>query len=67
MKRVEPDRIEHPYRSEMNEESWDRMSRVFMGNSGEDFTAQELEAYEDWLFDTIAGRLQTHSGSLTIQ
>ena len=64
---IDPEEAIHPLRNTMLEEDWERMDRIVSENSDEDCTAEEIAAYQDWLYDELAGRLQTHDGVTTLQ
>ena len=64
---VDPNTAIHPTRNSMSEEDWDRMDRIVGGNSDEDCSTEEIEAYQDWLYDQIAAKIQTHEGVVTLQ
>lgn len=51
----------HPLRHELENDDWARLDH-FMDTGQGEVTSDELEAYNDWLFDELAGRLQTHLG-----
>jgi len=57
----------HPLRHTLTDDDWDRLDRIVVEDSDEDCTAEELEAYSDWLYDQLAGTLQTVYGVTTIQ
>jgi len=63
---VYPNQAVHPLRLNLSEEDWSRLDRIVQG-SEEECTAEELEAYSDWLYDEIAAQLQTHEGVITLQ
>ena len=56
----------HPLRHTLTDEDWDRIDHYIQTSEGQ-VTAQELEAFQDWLFDEIAGRKQTALGVTTLQ
>jgi len=63
---VDPDKAIHPLREKLTDEDIDRLSRFVQG-SNEDCTLEELDAYQDYLYDAIAAKLQTHLGVTTLQ
>jgi|TARA_B110000503_G_scaffold125865_1_gene193882 hypothetical protein len=67
-KTIDPD-VEgiHPLRHTMSQKDWQRIERVIRDDADEQVTAEELSAYEDWMYDQIAGRLQTTDGTTVIQ
>lgn len=56
----------HPHRHKMSDDDWDRLDRIVQG-SDEPCTTEELDAYQDYLYDAIANKLQTHYGSTVLQ
>lgn len=64
---VDPNRAIHPLRNTMTDEDWDRLDRILSKDSDEDCSVEELEAYHDWLYDEVAGRLQTVPGTTVLQ
>lgn len=64
---IDPDKAIHPARNSMSEEDWNRMDRIIGGNTDEDCSSEEIEAYQDWLYDQIAAKIQTHEGIVTLQ
>ena len=67
MRIVNPDLAVHPYRAVMDDQTWERMDRVFLELSDEHYTDQEWAAYQDWMFDAVAARIQTHAGTTVLQ
>lgn len=67
MKTVNPDLMIHPYRNQMNDNDWERMNRIIAEKSDEDCTFEEIDAYNDYLYDLIAGKLQTVYGTTVLQ
>jgi|TARA_B110000977_G_C10846901_1_gene404257 hypothetical protein len=67
-KTIDPD-VEgmHPLRHTLGCEDWDRIERVIQEDSDEHVTPEELLAYEDWMYDAIAMKLQTVDGTTTLQ
>lgn len=57
----------HPLRHELSDEDWDRIERVIVDRSKEPITTQELEAFNDYLYDVIASKKQTHYGTTVLQ
>lgn len=63
---INPDEAVHPLRHTLTDEDWDRLDRIVQG-SDEQCTTEELDAYQDYLYDFIASRKQTHEGVTTLQ
>jgi hypothetical protein len=63
---INPDEAIHPLRLDLTEDDWERLDRIVLGGE-ESCTAEELNAYQDWLYDEIASKLQTHEGVTTLQ
>jgi hypothetical protein len=57
----------HPLRLELSDDDWDRIERVIVDKSKEQVSTQELEAFNDYLYDLIASKIQTHYGTTVIQ
>ena len=57
----------HPLRLELSDDDWDRLERVIVDKSDEQVSAEELEAYMDYLYDFIASKKQTHYGTTVLQ
>lgn len=57
----------HPLRHELSDDDWDRIERVIVNKSKEHVSTQELEAFNDYLFDVIAAKVQTHYGTTVLQ
>ena len=57
----------HPLRLELSDDDWDRLERVIVDKSDEQVSAEELEAYMDYLYDFIASKKQTHHGTTVLQ
>lgn len=51
----------------MTDEDWARMRRIVSEDSDEPCTPCEIEALQDWIYDEIAGRLQTVPGTTVLQ
>jgi hypothetical protein len=66
LKYIDPSQAIHPLRHEMSDEDWTRMDNIILG-SNDECTCEELEAYQDWLYDEIVCKLQTHDGVTTLQ
>lgn len=64
---VDPDLMVHPLRLTLGDSDWDRIERVVADKSKEDVSTQELEAFNDYLYDVIASKAQTHEGVTTLQ
>jgi hypothetical protein len=56
----------HPLRHELSDDDWIRLDD-FVQNGKGDATLEEIEAYADWLYDELVGKLQTHEGITTLQ
>lgn len=57
----------HPLRHSLRDEDWARLNRIVLENSSEQCTIEEINAFEDWLYDEVAAELQTHEGVTTLQ
>ena len=57
----------HPLRHKLSDEDWDRIQRVIVDRSPETVSNQELEAFNDYLYDVIASKKQTHYGTTVLQ
>ena len=57
----------HPLRHELTDNDWDRLERVIVDKSVEHVSTEELEAYNDYLYDFIAMKMQTHYGTTVLQ
>jgi hypothetical protein len=66
-KLIDPEEAVHPYREKMSDDDWDRLERVIVDKSDEQVNTEELEAYNDYLYDFIAMKLQTHYGTTVLQ
>lgn len=58
---------EHPLRSELNREDWQRIQTAIDTKCYDAVSADELDAATDLLYDTVAGEKQTHLGVVTLQ
>lgn len=57
----------HPRRNTMSEDDWSRVEQAFLSNdSSNQYTQEEMEAYLDWLYDSVAAKIQTVAGSAAI-
>ena len=66
VKYVKPSRMNHPH--ELSEKDIERITAVVEGRLGQEWISlEEMEAFQDHLYDHLAGKLQTHEGSLCIQ
>ena len=63
---VDPEEMIHPLRHDVNDSY---MLKVLKGcEKHEDWmTTEELEAVNDYLYDLIASKVQTHEGVTTLQ
>ena len=57
----------HPLRLKLTDDDWDRLERVIVKKSDEHVSTEELEAYNDYLYDLIASKIQTHYGTTVLQ
>lgn len=64
---IDPNEAIHPLRNTMSDEDWERLDRIFSENSDEECSLDELEAYQDWLYDEISSRIQTVPGTTVLQ
>jgi hypothetical protein len=66
VKLVKPSQMNHPHRlSELDQK---RIQAMLDGKLPKKWVSyEELWAYQDLLYDTIAAKLQTHEGSLVLQ
>ena len=63
---VKPSKMNHPL--ELSDKDIERVAAVVEGKLAEEWvSAEELESFHDYLYDHIAGKLQTHEGSLCLQ
>ena len=64
---IKPSRMNHPY--QLSDGDFMRIEKAFNGNKTimKSLTSEELESYNDHLYDIVAGKLQTHEGSLCLQ
>ena len=67
MKIVDPEIMVHPTRLTMNDDDWERMDRIFVGDSDEDCSVEEIDAYQDYVYDLICAKLQTVPGTTVLQ
>jgi|TARA_B110000977_G_scaffold179397_1_gene237928 hypothetical protein len=59
---------EHPYRASLTDDDWERLDCVFRDkDESVNVTSEEVAAYEDWVFDEIASRLQNAIPSMVLQ
>lgn len=67
MKVVKLKQMKHPLR-ELSEADVTRIQAVVNGKLGQKWISfEEMEAYQDLIYDTIAAKIQTHDGSLVLQ
>lgn len=64
---VDPDEAIHPLRNTLTEADWERLDRIILEKSDEDCTVEEMEAYNDWLYDEMAAKLQNIPGTTVLQ
>lgn len=63
---VKPSKMNHPL--ELSDKDIERITAVVEGKLAEEWvSSEELESFHDYLYDHIAGKLQTHEGSLCLQ
>ena len=66
VKYVKPSKMNHPHG--LSDKDIERISAVVEGKLAQKWvSAEELEAFQDHLYDHLAAKLQTHEGSLVIQ
>lgn len=58
---------EHPLRTELNREDWQRIQNALDTKCYDAVSADEIDAATDLLYDTVAGEKQTHLGVVTLQ
>lgn len=60
--------LNHPRLSQMTEKDYERVEAVLSGNLDYKWISDdEIEAYQDLLYDYIAAEKQTHLGSTVLQ
>ena len=66
VKYVKPSKMNHPYG--LSDKDIERITAVVEGRLDQEWvSAEELEAFQDHLYDRIAAECQTHEGSRCIQ
>lgn len=66
VKYIKPSKMNHPHG--LTAKDIQRVEAVLSGKLANKWvSAEELEAYGDYLYDRIAAQMQTHDGSLAIQ
>lgn len=66
VKYVKPSQMNHPL--ELSDQDIKRIAAVVDGKLAQKWISfEEIEAYQDLLYDTLAAKLQTHEGSLVLQ
>jgi hypothetical protein len=68
MKYVDPEEMVHPLRLELEDDS--RFAEILGrldSDDLDDVTTEEIHATEDYLYDLLAAKLQTHEGVTTLQ
>lgn len=66
VKYIKPSRMNHPH--QLSDKDIERISAVLEGELGQEWVSlEEMEAFQDMLYDRIAGETQTHLGSMVIQ
>lgn len=67
MKYVNPEEMVHPLRLELDDSRFEEILVRLDSNDLDDVTTEEIHATEDYLFDLLAMKLQTHYGVTTLQ
>ena len=67
MKYVDPEQMVHPLRLELDDSRFEEILARLDSNDLDDVTTEEIHATEDYLYDLIASKLQTHLGITTLQ
>lgn len=67
MKYVDPEEMIHPLRLEMDDSRFEEILTRIDSNDLDDVTTEEIRATEDYLYDLLASKLQTHYGVTTLQ
>jgi len=67
MKQVDPEMMVHPLRLELNDDHFAGIVQRIESNDLDDVTTEEILATEDFLYDLLASKLQTHWGVTTLQ
>lgn len=63
---IKPSKMNFPYK--LSDKDIERISAVVEGRLAEEWvSSEELEAFNDYLYDHLAAKLQTHEGSLCLQ
>lgn len=64
---VNPSKMKHPY--QLSEGDFNRIEKALNGNKTimKSLTSEELESFQDHLYEVIAARMQTHDGSTALQ
>lgn len=66
VKYVKPSKMNHPYG--LSDKDIERITAVVEGKLGQEWISlEEMEAFQDHLYDHLAAKLQTHEGSMVIQ
>lgn len=66
IKYVKPSQMNYPL--ELSEQDIKRINAVVNGKLAQKWISfEEIEAYQDLLYDELAAKLQTHEGSLALQ
>lgn len=66
VKYIKPSKMNHPL--VLSDKDIERITAVVEGKLEEQWvSAEELESFNDRLYDHIAAQLQTHEGSMVIQ
>ena len=66
VKYIKPSKMNHPHG--LSDKDIERITAVMEGRLEEEWvSSEELEAFHDYLYDHIAGKMQTHEGSLCLQ
>lgn len=67
MKTVNPEQMVHPLRLELDDEHFEAIVKRIDSDDLDDVSTEEILATEDYLYDLIAGNMQTHYGVTTLQ
>lgn len=67
MKYLDPEQMIHPLRLEIDDSRFEEILARIDSNDLDDVTTEEIHATEDYLYDLLASKLQTHYGVTTLQ
>jgi hypothetical protein len=66
VKYIKPSKMNHPH--ELSDKDIERITAVLEGKLAQKWISlEEMSAFQDMLYDRIAGETQTHLGSMVIQ